>query len=119
MLEWITILFALFLEATSVTWPARDLPNRIPFLKWRSVWALPLIVLMFLLSISYLVFSFVWALSEVPSIRVCGMTLLLVSFLEMFWMTRVGAKNPFLRRLDGALCFVCLTLIAYTKTKGW
>lgn len=119
MVEWITLTFALILEATSVTWPAKDLRDRIPFLKLRSVWALLLVVPMFLLSISYLLFSFVWAVSEVPPIRVCGGVILIISILELFWMNSGRPRNMFLKRLDGAVCFVCLALIAYARTKGW
>lgn len=119
MIEWITLFFAMFLEAMSVTWPGKDLQDRLPFLKQRNVWVLLIAVPMFLLSISYMVFSIVWTLSEVPPIQICGGVILIISVLEMFWMTSGRPKNVFLKRINGAVCFVCLTLIAYTRTKGW
>jgi len=119
MIEWITLFFAIILEATSVTWPGKDLRDRLPFLKQRSVWALLIAVPMFLLSISYLLFSFVWAVSEVPPIRVCGGVILIISLIELFGMVSKRPKSVFLKRIDGAVCFVCLVLIGYAKTKGW
>ena len=119
MIEWLTLFFAMFLEATSLTWPGRDLRDLFPFLKIKKVWVLLLVIPMFLLSISYLLFSFVWAMSEVPPIRVCGCAILVVSMLELFWMTSKRPRSMVLKRLDGAVCFTCLVLIAYTKTKGW
>ena len=119
MIEWITLSFALILEATAITWPAKELRDRLPILKCKSVWAALLVVPMFLLSISYLLFSFIWALSGVPPTKVCGGIILIISVLELFGVASGRPRNTFLKRLDGAVCFVCLALIAYTKTKGW
>lgn len=115
IIEVITILYALLMEATVVTWPERDLQERLPFLKKRNVWAFGLTFTMFVLSISYLVFGAVWFLMDAQPFRFCGGILITLSALSFLAQARKVKRPVFLKRIDGAISFVCVALIGYAR----
>lgn len=115
IIESITIIFAMMLEATAITWPERGLIDRLPFLKRRNVWGAGMILATLLLTLCYMAFSFIWFLNEQQPFRFCGGVLVTISFLEFIAVSRGIKKPPFLKRLDGAICFVCLSLIGYAR----
>jgi len=115
IIESVTIIFAMILEATAITWPELEIQERLPFLKKRNVWGMGMTLATLLLSLSYMVFSFIWFLNEQQPFQFCGGILIAISFLEFIALSRGVKKPPFLKRLDGAISFVCLTLIGYAR----
>jgi hypothetical protein len=119
MLEWVTIIFAVLMEALTVTWPDRELRNRIPILKRRSTGTFILVAVMLALSVAYLAFSFVWVSSDIMPLRICGGLILAMSFLPLLETHTFGKRHPFSKRLEAAVNFTCLIMVGYMRLKGW
>jgi len=118
MLEWIIIFYGLIMEALIISRPHLELGDT-KFLKSKGVWAIGVSVFMLTLSLSYLIYAIYWAASSEFPIRICGTAILCMSFLSMCLTSTGHKRKPLWRRIDGAVCFVCLTLIGYARTKGW
>jgi CHASE2 domain-containing sensor protein len=119
MYEWIIIFYALMVEAIAITWPSSEFQERLlnlPKLLWLKI---TLHLILITLALSYMVFSFLWMLSPVPTIRVLGLTIVTISLAAFIHQTLLEGGNLLFKRLDGAICFTCLVLIAYARTKGW
>jgi len=118
MFEWVTILYALCIEASAITNPVA-LEDRFKFMKTKPVWAIPLILTMFILGISYMVYAFIWLFSDSYPLKVCGLVLCVMSVSALIPVAMKRKMHPIHQRIDSMVCFVTLSLIAYAKTKGW
>ena len=122
MIEWITILYAIIMEAIVITRPDLVVSDRLPFLKRKTVWVLVIAAGMLGLSISYLVFQFIWIATDSQPIKFCGAVLLIISGISLLMSSNSPTKRKWLilwRQVDAGVCFACLTIIAYAKLKGW